>query len=261
MIPVKPKKSLGQHFLNDKNIARKIVESLTWNGYRCAVEIGPGMGILSELLLKLPEKEIKFIEIDSASVDFLSGKFAGINGKIISADALKTDFSALFTEPYAIIGNFPYNISSQLFFRILDFRDSIKETVCMIQKEVASRIASPPGSKEYGILSVLLQAWFDIEYLFTVPPQVFIPPPKVNSAVIRLKRNGTIKLPCDEILFKKVVKTAFNQRRKTLRNSLRNILLYLDTSEPVFQRRPEQLGVQEFINLTLLIENGMGVEE
>lgn len=255
MIPVKPKKSLGQHFLNDKNIARKIVNSLTWEGYRCIVEIGPGTGVLSELLLQLPAKELKFIEIDRSSVDFLMARYPEIRDKIISADALKTDFAGLFNEPFGVIGNFPYNISSQLFFRILDSRDTITEAVCMIQKEVAMRIASPPGSKEYGILSVLLQAWYNIEYLFTVPPQVFTPPPKVNSAVIRLRRNNTQKLPCDETLFRKVVKTAFNQRRKTLRNSLKNILLYLDTSEPVFQRRPEQLGVEEFINLTLLIEN------
>jgi len=255
VIPVRPKKSLGQHFLNDKNIARKIVDSLTWNGYRCVAEIGPGMGILSELLLQIPDRNVKFIEIDHASIEYLTGKFPGINEKIIAADALKTDLNVLFDVPYAIIGNFPYNISSQLFFRILDSRERVTETVCMIQKEVARRIASPPGSKEYGILSALLQAWYDIEYLFTVPPQVFTPPPKVNSAVIRLRRNGTVKLKCDETLFRKVIKTAFNQRRKTLRNSLKNILLYLDTSEPVFQRRPEQLGVEEFINLTLLIEN------
>jgi len=254
VIPVKPKKSLGQHFLNDRNIARKIVDSLTWNTYRCLVEIGPGMGILSEILLQQSSKEIKFIEIDRYSVEFLIGKYPEIKDRIIVADALKTDFTALFDEPFAIIGNFPYNISSQLFFRILDSKDRITETVCMLQKEVAVRIASPPGSKEYGILSVLLQAWYKIEYLFTVPPQVFTPPPKVNSAVIRLVRNNTTHLPCDEALFKRVVKTAFNQRRKTLRNSLKNILLYLDTSEPVYQRRPEQLGVDEFINLTLLIE-------
>jgi 16S rRNA (adenine1518-N6/adenine1519-N6)-dimethyltransferase len=255
VITVKPKKSLGQHFLNDRNIARKIVDSLTWNNYRCVAEIGPGLGVLSEFLIQIPGKETKFIEIDRLSVDYLIEKFPDIEHRIISGDALKIDFKTLFSEPFAIIGNFPYNISSQLFFRILDSKDQVTETVCMIQKEVARRIASPPGSKEYGILSVLLQAWFEIEYLFTVPPQVFTPPPKVNSAVIRLKRNNIAKLPCDEVLFKKVVKTSFNQRRKTLRNSLKNILLYLDTSEPVFQRRPEQLGVEEFINLTLLIEN------
>jgi len=156
--------------------------------------------------------------------------------------------------PFAVIGNFPYNISSQLFFRILEAKSLVTETVCMIQKEVAVRIASPPGSKDYGILSVLMQAWYKIDYLFTVPPQVFSPPPRVNSAVIRLTRNTTENLPCNEDFFKKVVKTAFNQRRKTLRNSLKNILLNLDATGPVFQKRPEQLGVEEFINLTLLIE-------
>jgi 16S rRNA (adenine1518-N6/adenine1519-N6)-dimethyltransferase len=255
VIPVKPKKSLGQHFLNDKNIARKIVDSLSWENYRCVAEIGPGMGVLSEYLLQLPGREIKFLEIDRSSVEYLTLKFPEIHGKIITADALKTDFTTLFTEPFGIIGNFPYNISSQLFFRILESKNLVAETVCMIQKEVALRIASPPGSKEYGILSVLLQAWYKIEYLFTVPPQVFIPPPKVNSAVIRLRRNNTMELRCNEALFKKVVKTAFNQRRKTLRNSLKNILLNLDTSEPIFQKRPEQLGVDEFVNLTLLIES------
>lgn len=258
MIPVKPRKSLGQHFLVDKNIARKIVDSLTWSNYRCLAEIGPGMGVLSELLLQHNNREIKFIEIDRASVEYLVMNFPGIKEKIIEADALKTDFDSLFNEQYGIIGNFPYNISSQLFFRILQSKSRITECVCMIQKEVAQRIASPPGSKDYGILSVLLQAWYNIEYLFTVPPQVFNPSPKVNSAVIRLKRNNTVNLPCDEELFKKVVKTAFNQRRKTLRNSLKNILLFLDTSEPVFQRRPEQLGVQDFIDLTLFIQNASG---
>ncbi len=258
MIPVIPKKSLGQHFLEDKNIARKIVDSLSWDTYDSVVEIGPGMGVLSEFLMNKPGKNLRFVEIDKSSVEYLQSRFPAIRDKIISADALKIDFSDFFDEPFAVIGNFPYNISSQLFFKILNSKNKINETVCMIQKEVASRIASPPGSKEYGILSVLLQAWYDISYLFTVPPQVFIPPPKVNSAVIRLKRNETRELPCSEDLFKTVVKTAFNQRRKTLRNSLRNILLNLNPSEPVFQRRPEQLGVKDFVDLTLLIERAAG---
>lgn len=255
VIPVKPKKSLGQHFLTDKNIARKIVDSLTWTDYHSVLEIGPGMGVLSEYLLEIPDKDIRFIEIDQASVEYLTGKFNEIKPKIIRANALYTNFSDLFNQPFAVIGNFPYNISSQLFFKVLESRDSIRETVCMIQKEVAVRLASPPGSRAYGILSVLLQAWFQIEYLFTVPPQVFNPPPKVQSAVIRLRRNNTLHLGCNEDLFKKVVKTAFNQRRKTLRNSLRNILLNLNVSEPFFQKRPEQLGVNEFVSLTLLIES------
>lgn len=254
VIPVKPKKSLGQHFLTDKNIARKIVDSLTWNDYHCVLEIGPGMGVLTEYLLQIPEKDIRFVEIDQASVAYLNEKFSDIQSKIIKADVLYKKFGDFFSEPFAVIGNFPYNISSQLFFKILESRDSVKETVCMIQKEVAVRLASPPGSRDYGILSVFLQAWYDIEYLFTVPPQVFIPPPRVQSAVIRLRRNDKNHLGCNEELFRKVVKTAFNQRRKTLRNSLRNILLNLDVSEPIFQKRPEQLGVSEFVRLTLLIE-------
>ncbi|HLO59680.1 MAG TPA: 16S rRNA (adenine(1518)-N(6)/adenine(1519)-N(6))-dimethyltransferase RsmA [Bacteroidales bacterium] len=253
MIPVKPKKSLGQHFLTDKNIARKIIAGLTWNGYNNLIEIGPGMGVLTEFLLELQNKEIRFLEIDNESIDYLQGRFPGSADKIIRADALKTDLSSIYDEPFAVIGNFPYNISSQLFFKILENKDLVKETVCMIQKEVAVRLASPPGSRDYGILSVLLQAWYNIEYLFTVPPQVFIPPPKVQSAVIRLTRNQNNQLGCNEELFKKVVKTAFNQRRKTLRNSVKS-LLPDDPGDPILQNRPEQLGVGDFVRLTLLIE-------
>ena len=255
MIPVKPKKSLGQHFLTDKNIARKIVNSLTWQDYNSVLEIGPGMGVLTEFLLEKTDKEMRFVEIDNASVEFLNNRFPLIRDKILTADVLNMQLGEIYNKPFAIIGNFPYNISSQLFFKILESRDLVNETVCMIQKEVAVRIASPPGSKDYGILSVLLQAYYHIEYLFTVPPQVFIPPPKVQSAVIRLKRNSTLNLGCNEEMFKKVVKTAFNQRRKTLRNSLKSITFNLDTSDPVFQKRPEQLGVEEFIRLTLLLDH------
>jgi 16S rRNA (adenine1518-N6/adenine1519-N6)-dimethyltransferase len=253
VIPVRPKKSLGQHFLTDKNIARKIVAGLTWNGYDNLLEIGPGMGVLTEFLMESEGKDIRFIEIDRDSVEYLSKKYPGIGSRIISADALALDFRQVFDGPFAVIGNFPYNISSQLFFRILENRDIITETVCMVQKEVAVRIASPPGSRDYGILSVLLQSWFNIEYLFTVPPQVFFPPPKVQSAVIRLTRNKASNLGCDEDLFKKVVKTGFNQRRKTLRNSLRSILNNLEPVDPVFQKRPEQLGTDEFVRLTNMI--------
>lgn len=251
---VKPKKSLGQHFLTDRNIAQKIVNSLTWNDYNHLIEIGPGMGVLSEYLMALPGREIRYVEIDYASAGYLKEKFPLMGENLVVADALKVDFGSFFQQPFAVIGNFPYNISSQLFFKILDSRHLVRETVCMIQKEVAVRIASPPGSKDYGILSVLLQAYYDIEYLFTVAPGVFNPPPKVLSAVIRLKRNQTDHLPCDEAFFRTVVKTAFNQRRKTLRNSLRNILLNLGYTDPVFQKRPEQLGVEEFINLTRYLE-------
>ncbi len=253
MIPVKPKKGLGQHFLTDKNIALKIVNSLSWKDYDSVLEIGPGMGVLTEFLLENSNKNLRFVEIDRASVDYLNQRFPDIGDQIISRDALDLDMNQVFSKPFAVIGNFPYNISSQLFFKILESRDLVIETICMIQKEVASRIASPPGSKEYGILSVLLQAYFEIEYLFTVPPQVFNPPPKVQSAVIRLRRNSRQQLECSDEFFKKVVKTGFNQRRKTLRNSLKSILLNLEPSDPVFQKRPEQLGVDEFIKLALLI--------
>jgi 16S rRNA (adenine1518-N6/adenine1519-N6)-dimethyltransferase len=254
VIPVKAKKSLGQHFLTDKNIARKIVSSLTWNNYSSVLEIGPGMGVLTEILLEQAGRDLRFVEIDRSSVEFLQNRFPGISDQIISADVLQLNFEKLYDTSFAVIGNFPYNISSQLFFKILEHRNLVSETVCMIQKEVAVRLASPPGSRDYGILSVLLQAYYRIEYLFTVPPQVFSPPPKVHSAVIRLTRNNTMDLGCSDLLFKKVVKTAFNQRRKTLRNSLKSILLNLETSNPIFQKRPEQLGVEEFVTLTLMLE-------
>lgn len=259
MIAVQPKKSLGQHFLTDKNIAQKIVNSLTLSGYRHILEIGPGMGILTGYLLELEGRELNFVEIDRNAVEYLQNKYPALQDRIIFANFLDLRLEDHLSGNVAIIGNFPYNISSQLFFRILEYRNQVVETVCMIQKEVAQRIASPPGSKEYGILSVLLQAWYHIEYLFTVPPQVFIPPPRVQSAVIRLTRNNVQSLGCNEELFRKVVKTAFNQRRKTLRNSLKNILLNLDTTDPVFQQRPEQLDVEAFVALTTLIERQMPV--
>jgi len=258
VIPVKPKKSLGQHFLTDKNIAKKIVDSLTWDNYTGLLEVGPGMGILSEFLLEMKEKVIFFVEIDKASVDYLTQRFPQIKDNLITSDVLKLSLNEVFNYPFAIIGNFPYNISSQLFFKILESRDRVTETVCMIQKEVAMRIASPPGSKSYGILSVLLQAWYQVEYLFSVPPQVFNPPPKVQSAVIRLRRNNTTHLGCSESLFKTVVKTAFNQRRKTLRNSLKNIFINLKTNDAIFQKRPEQLSVDEFIRITRMLETTRG---
>lgn len=257
MIIVKPKKSLGQHFLTDRNIAQKIVSSLTWKDYNNLIEIGPGTGVLTEYLMALPEREIRYVEIDYVSAGYLKDKFPIMGENLIVADALKVDFETFFQKPFAVIGNFPYNISSQLLFKILDCRHLVRETVCMLQKEVAVRIASPPGSKDYGILSVLLQAYYDIEYLFTVAPGVFNPPPKVQSAVIRLTRNNKTGLDCNETFFRKVVKTAFNQRRKTLRNSLKNILLNLDHADPVFQKRPEQLGVDEFVKLTRYLETAV----
>jgi 16S rRNA (adenine1518-N6/adenine1519-N6)-dimethyltransferase len=254
VIPVKPKKSLGQHFLTDRNIAHKIVNSLTWNNYSRVLEIGPGTGILTAILLDLPEKDLRFIEIDATAVTFLQNSYPQLQKRLISADILRIPLTDIYKDPFAIIGNFPYNISSQIFFKILETRNLVVETVCMIQKEVAVRIASPPGSRDYGILSVLLQSFFNIEFLFTVPPQVFNPPPRVNSAVIRLMRNSTLNLPCNELLFTQVVKTAFNQRRKTLRNSLKSLAATVDPGNYLWQKRPEQLGVEEFINLTLWIE-------
>jgi 16S rRNA (adenine1518-N6/adenine1519-N6)-dimethyltransferase len=253
-----PKKSLGQHFLTDANMARKIVNSLTLYNYDAILEIGPGMGILTEFLLLMNNKEVKFVEIDEASVSYLEKRFPDIKDKIIKADILSIRLNQIFNKTFAIIGNFPYNISSQLFFKILEFRSLVIEVVCMIQKEVAVRIASPPGSKNYGILSVLLQTYYDINYLFSVPPQVFKPPPKVQSAVIKLTRNQRRSLECNEDLFVKVVKTSFNQRRKIIRNSLKNILLNLNVSDEIFQKRPEQLTIDEFVILTRLVEKSPG---
>jgi 16S rRNA (adenine1518-N6/adenine1519-N6)-dimethyltransferase len=247
---VRPKKSLGQHFLNDKNLARKIAESILGEP-ELVVEIGPGMGILTKFLI---EKYLNFyaIEIDKESVEYLKASLSLPNDKIIAGDFLKFDLKKHFPGKYTLIGNFPYNISSQIFFKILENKQDITQTVCMIQKEVAERISSLPGNKTYGILSVLLQAFYDIKYLFTVNENVFVPPPKVKSAVIRLTRNQTVELDCNEKLFFRVVKTAFNQRRKILRNSLRQMYDPQTLLLEVFNKRPEQLGVQEFISLTKL---------
>ncbi len=247
---VRPKKSLGQHFLTDQNIARKIVDSLG-PGVPDVLEIGPGMGVLTQYLLQRSELNVKVVEIDRESVAYLQQNFPRL--EIISDDFLKADISGLFTGNFCIIGNFPYNISSQIFFRVLYLRDRVQLVVGMIQKEVAERIASPHGSKVYGILSVLLQAFYNIEYLFTVSETVFNPPPKVKSAVVKLTRNNRKALPCDENLFFKVVKAAFNLRRKMLRNSLGNICKNLP--EKYADKRPEQLTVEDFIELTVLIEN------
>lgn len=247
---MKPKKSLGQHFLKDENIARKIVGSLTGN-FSNILEIGSGKGVLTKYLINNKKLNPFFIETDSKSVDFLKNVFPGYKNRIIHADFLKYDLNQLFSEPFAIIGNLPYNISSQIFFKILKYKNNIPEVVCMIQKEVAERIASPPGNKKYGILSVLLQAYYKIEYLFTVSENVFIPPPKVKSAVIRLNRNSTYQLDCDEKLFFKVVKAGFNQRRKTLRNALKSF--NFDKKESLTEllsKRAEQLGVDDFVRIT-----------
>ena len=251
MDKVKPKKALGQHFLTDKNIAEKIVGSLSGSGYQTLLEIGPGTGVLTQYLLDLPVN-FKAVEVDKESITYLKRHFSE-KDFIIENDVLKTDLD-LFEKPIAIIGNLPYNISSQIFFKIINQKESVVEVVCMIQKEVADRIASPPGNKTYGILSVLLQTWFDIEYLFTVHENSFNPPPRVKSAVIRLKRNTRKTIECNETLFFRVVKESFNQRRKTLRNSLKNICLNLDGSVYPFNKRPEQLSVEEFISLTNQVE-------
>lgn len=248
---VRPKKSLGQHFLNDANIAKKIAGSIEGTP-ETVLEIGPGMGILTRFL-KDVHPNFYVIEIDKESVEYLNRNLLIPENQIICADFLELDLSPYLTSNTCIIGNFPYNISSQIFFKILDNRKTVSQTVCMIQKEVAERIAAPPGSKTYGILSVLLQAFYDIKYLFTVHEHVFNPPPKVKSAVIRLTRNNTSALGCDEKHFFRVVKAAFNQRRKTLRNSLRALYSAEALQNPVFDKRPEQLSVTEFVVLTNMI--------
>nr|WP_317630998.1 16S rRNA (adenine(1518)-N(6)/adenine(1519)-N(6))-dimethyltransferase RsmA [uncultured Flavobacterium sp.] len=259
MEKVKAKKHLGQHFLNDENIARKIADALTLEGYNKVIEIGPGMGVLTKYMLEKPI-ETWVIEIDTESVEYLKNHYLKLSNKILSEDFLKYDLTKNFgNEPFAIIGNFPYNISSQIVFKTLEMRDQIPEFAGMFQKEVAERICEPKGSKAYGILSVLTQAFYDTEYLFTVSENVFTPPPKVKSGVMRMKRKENYKLPCDEKLFFNVVKTAFNQRRKTLRNSLKGLNLSDELRADEFLNlRPEQVSVQEFIDLTLKIQaNGI----
>lgn len=250
MDSVRPKKYLGQHFLKDENIARKIVSSLG-SDVQNVLEVGPGMGVLTKSLILREFKDFRVAEIDKESVIYLNNHFPGL--QIISGDFLKLELDSLFTQKFAIIGNFPYNISSQIFFKVLEHRDLVTEVVGMVQKEVAERIAAPPGSKTYGILSVLLQAWYKIEYLFTVNEHVFIPPPKVKSAVIRFTRNTTVRLECDEQFFFTLVKTAFNQRRKTLRNAIRS--LYQEGfNHPFLDKRAEQLSVAEFVELAQSIK-------
>lgn len=254
MTTVRAKKNLGQHFLKDKNIAERIVDSLQADNIHKVLEIGPGMGVLTQFLLKKEQFETFVVEIDRESVDYLKEHFPQMRERIISNDFLRMRLDQLFNEPFAIIGNFPYNISSQIFFNILDYRDQVPEIVGMLQKEVAERLAAGPGSKTYGILSVFLQAYYDIEYLFTVHEDVFSPPPKVKSGVIRLTRNQTTKLNCDEKQFFGIVKMAFNQRRKTMRNSLKSVIVSEELkANPVFDKRPEQLGVAEFEMITRLI--------
>jgi 16S rRNA (adenine1518-N6/adenine1519-N6)-dimethyltransferase len=253
---VKAKKHLGQHFLRDENIAKKIADTLSLKDYKNILEIGPGMGVLTKYLL---EKDITtfVIEIDTESVDYLKANYLNLASRIIEKDFLKYDINEVFKgEPLAIIGNFPYNISSQIVFKTLELRAQIPEFSGMFQKEVAQRICQKEGNKTYGILSVLTQAFYDAEYLFTVSPGVFNPPPKVDSGVLRLTRKENFTLPCDENLFFKVVKTAFQQRRKTLRNSLKTFNLSDNLkANVIFDKRPEQLSVEAFLELTTLIES------
>jgi 16S rRNA (adenine1518-N6/adenine1519-N6)-dimethyltransferase len=252
---VKPKKYLGQHFLQDENIARKIIGYLPVNAVNI-VEVGAGTGVLSKYLLENPTLKPLFFEIDHESTEFLRRKFPLITDHLIEADFLEYDLS-LLPSPFTVIGNFPYNISSQILFRVLEYRNAIPDVIGMFQKEVAERIASPPGSKKYGILSVLLQAFYTIEYLFTVNETVFYPPPKVKSGVIRLKRNSTLSLDCDETVFFSLVKAAFNQRRKTLRNALKGRISENAVEISVLlDKRAEQLSVEEFVRLAKAVRAG-----
>lgn len=253
---VKPKKSLGQHFLTDLSIAKAIADTLASYKGMPVLEVGPGMGVLTRFLLDKGH-DLTVVELDPESVEYLQEHFPELRDRIVAKDFLKLDLAQLYEGPFCVIGNYPYNISSQIFFKILDYKDRIPCCSGMIQKEVAERMAAPPGSKTYGILSVLLQAWYDIEYLFTVPEHVFNPPPKVKSAVIRMTRNQVEQLGCNERLFKQIVKTAFNQRRKTMRNSLRSLVgkECEVLSDPIFDERPERLSVERFIALTNLLES------
>ncbi len=254
MQKVRPKKHLGQHFLRDLEAAQQIVNLQSLHrDYNKVLEIGPGMGVLTQYLLQRTDFQTFVVEIDRESVAYLKEHFPVLEDRIFSQDFLQMNLAELFgNEPFGIIGNLPYNISSQIFFKVLEYKDLVMEIVCMLQKEVAQRIASPPGKKDYGILSVFLQAYYDIEYSFTVYPDAFIPPPKVDSGVIRLKRNNVEKLNCNEKKFVQVVKAGFNQRRKTLRNALKPIGLNFE--HDLLNKRAEQLGVAEFVLLTNLFE-------
>ncbi|HBI80895.1 MAG TPA: 16S rRNA (adenine(1518)-N(6)/adenine(1519)-N(6))-dimethyltransferase [Bacteroidales bacterium] len=252
MPEVRPKKHLGQHFLTDKRIAQRITDSLLANGCDTVLEVGPGMGVLTFGLFERFGSKLKAVEVDAESVGYIRRNLPELN--LIEADFLKIDLRGLSMGKFAVIGNLPYNISSQIFFRIIENRDFIPEVVAMVQREVAQRIAEKPGSRTYGILSVLLQAFYDIEYLFTVSEGCFTPPPKVKSAVIRLKRNSTKDLGCSYVMFERVVKAAFNQRRKTLRNSIRSAFSGIELSETYGTKRAEQLSVADFVGLTLEIQ-------
>lgn len=252
MHSVRAKKNLGQHFLKDKQIASRIADTISHLSDMPILEVGPGTGMLTQYLLK-KERELLVVEVDKESVAYLQSHFPALDGRILEEDFLQMDFSKYFGKPFCVIGNYPYHISSQIFFKVLEHREQIPCCAGMIQKEVAERMVATPGNKAYSILSVLLQTWYDVEYLFSVGREAFIPPPKVTSAVVRLTRNKRRQLMCDEKLFKKVVKTTFNQRRKMLRNTLKSLLPNLEVpqDEPLLTKRPEELSVEQFEALTL----------
>lgn len=257
MNPVRPKKWLGQHFLKEDAIAHRITEALTHHGgYRNVIEIGPGTGALTKHLLPRTDIDLWCVELDTEAGDHLTVNFPALQDRLIIGDFLQLDLHERFTGPFAVIGNFPYNISTQILFQVLDHRDRCTEVVGMFQKEVSDRVRADPGSKVYGITSVLMQAWYTVEQVMTVEPGSFIPPPKVRSAVIRLKRNTVDRLPCDEGLFFRVVKAGFNQRRKTLNNALKSLPEYAKgVPEAYAGKRAEQLSVADFITLTLALEH------
>lgn len=276
MKSVRPKKQLGQHFLTDQDVARRIADTVDACPALPILEVGPGMGVLTQYLLP-KGRPVKVVEIDTESVAYLKENMPQLGENILGDDFLRMPLDQVFGgQPFVLTGNYPYNISSQIFFRMLEYRDLIPCCTGMIQREVAQRMAAGPGSRTYGILSVLLQAWYSVEYLFTVDEHVFCPPPKVKSAVIRLTRNEVSSLPCNEVLFRRVVKTTFNQRRKTLRNNIRPLLVQIDNeqrekglqpkdhtewlAQELFQKRPEQLSVQDFIALTLSLQQECGLE-
>ena len=276
MKSVRPKKQLGQHFLTDQDVARRIADTVDACPALPILEVGPGLGVLTQYLLP-KGRPVKVVEIDTESVAYLKENMPQLGENILGDDFLRMPLDQVFGgQPFVLTGNYPYNISSQIFFRMLEYRDLIPCCTGMIQREVAQRMAAGPGSRTYGILSVLLQAWYSVEYLFTVDEHVFCPPPKVKSAVIRLTRNEVSSLPCNEVLFRRVVKTTFNQRRKTLRNNIRPLLAQIDNeqrekgmqpkdhtewlAQELFQKRPEQLSVQDFISLTLSLQQECGLE-
>jgi 16S rRNA (adenine1518-N6/adenine1519-N6)-dimethyltransferase len=257
MRPVKPKKHLGQHFLKDQSIAERIAQCVQGHGgYRDLLEVGPGTGVLTQYLRTNPNFDLRAVELDSESVDYLLSSGMLRPEQLIAADFLQLPIDTLFEGPFGIVGNFPYNISSQIFFKAYEYRHVVQEVVGMVQKEVGERIVAGPGGKVGGILSILMQAFYDVSYEFTVPPEVFDPPPKVQSAVISLRRNNVTDLGCSESLFRSVVKQGFNMRRKTLRNALKPLNPHASiSSHPYFDKRAEQLSVDDFIILTKLFED------